>query len=241
MISRIKNAFRINPLSELLRVDLSTNNAINARTDRRWAHPLSEEGMPKDNLKKIRSADARKKYIYNVIEWLDVEESRRYAMQGKSTYCNIYAYDVARCLGAYLPRVWWNEESILTIQNGLKVPVVYAKTIFEMNCNSLADWFLSYGACFGWKRVYDLTKMQSLANKGTIGIIVAQRNVLSEAGHITVVLPETATFLAQRSGKEVICPVQSQAGMKNLRWFTGDTWWQDEAKFGKYSFWILNM
>jgi hypothetical protein len=187
------------PMSGLLRVDLSTNNAINTRNDLHWAFPLHEENMPAVNLKKIAGADTRKEYIYKVIEWLDVEKSRRYAIQGKSTYCNIYAYDVVTCLGAYLPRVWWNEASILKIKEGIRVPVEYAKTVFEMNCNALAEWFLSYGPCFGWKQVFDVTNMQSLVNKGTIGIIVAQRNVLTESGHITVVLPERAAVSAQHS------------------------------------------
>lgn len=241
MISKFIKMFRANESSELIRVDLPLGNAINGRNDLNWAYPLNEKSMPRVDLKNIKTADTRKLNIYNVIEWLDVEKSRRYSMQGKSTYCNIYAYDVVRCLGAYMPRVWWNEESILKIKKGITVPVKYAETIFEMNCNYLAEWFLSYGYCFGWKRIHELTRMQSLANKGTIGIIVAQRNILSESGHITVVLPETTTFLAQRSGKEIICPVQSQAGMKNIRCFTGDAWWQDSGKFGKYSFWIWDL
>ena len=227
--------------SELLRADLSLHNYINTRNDLHWAFPLNEKGMPKVDLKNIKSVNARKESIYNVIEWLDVEKSQRYSMKGKSTYCNIYAYDVVGCLGAYIPRVWWNEESILKIKNGIAVPVIYAKTVFEMNCNSLAEWFLSYSPCFGWKRVTDITEMQSFANNGTIGIIVAQRHVLSESGHITVVLPETATILAQRAGEEVICPVQSQAGMKNVRCFSGDAWWQDAEKFSKYSLWIWDL
>jgi hypothetical protein len=228
-------------LAELLQVDLPVNNTINTRNDLNWAYPLNEEGMPTVNLKKIASANSRKEYIYNVIDWLDVEKSRRYAIQGKSTYCNIYAYDVVRCLGAYMPRIWWNEESILKIRNGIKVPVEYAKTVFELNCNLLAEWFLSYGPCFGWKQVSDLTKMQSLANNGTIGIIVAQRKVLTESGHITVVLPETAAVLAESSGQEIICPVQSQAGMQNKRCFTGDAWWQNAGKFSKHSIWIWDL
>ncbi len=231
----------IHQLPDLLRVDLSINNSINTRNDLHWAYPLHEEKMPKVNLKKIASADVRKEYIHHIVEWLDVENSRRYAIQGKTTYCNIYAYDVVSCLGAYIPRVWWNEESVRKIKKGIRVPVVYAKTVFEMNCNALAEWFLSYGSCFGWKQVFDLAEMQSLANEGSIGIIVAQRNELSEPGHITVVLPETAAVKAQTCEKEIICPVQSQAGMKNLRFFNGDAWWQDAARFGKYSFWVWDL
>src|SRR4030095_15399663 len=133
--------------------------------------------MPTVNLKNSTSACDRKNSIYDVITWLDVEKSLRYAVQGKSTYCNIYAYDVVKCLGGYIPRVWWYEDSIRKIQQGIRVPVEYANTVFEMSCNSLADWFLSYGPYFGWKRVLDLTEMQLNANNGTIGIIVAKRHV----------------------------------------------------------------
>ncbi|HEY8898258.1 MAG TPA: hypothetical protein VIM79_25700 [Niastella sp.] len=241
MISWIKKVMDLNQPPQSLQVDLSLGKKNNTRNDCNWAYPLQEEGMPKVDLKKIGSAITRKENIYNVIAWLNVEESRRYSMQGKSTYCNIYAYDVVRCVGAYMPRVWWNEASILKIKRGLRVPVKYAKTVLEMNCNSLAEWFLSFGSGFGWKQMPNVTEMQAFANKGTIGIIVAQRHVLSEPGHITVVLPETETIVAQRARNEIICPVQSQAGMKNIQCFTGYAWWQDAGKFGKYSFWIWDL
>jgi hypothetical protein len=37
---------------------------------------------------------------YAVVETLNVEDSGRYAPGGGSTYCNIYAHDVAHALGA---------------------------------------------------------------------------------------------------------------------------------------------
>lgn len=225
--------------AKALEVNLVPGNYQNSRRDVYRAFALNELQMPQYNLPAIKCGENRKKIIHKVIEWLNVEESPRFLANGNRTYCNIYAYDVTWCLGAYLPRVWWNNEAVSKIKKKQIVTAKYGVTVFEMNCNALANWFQQYGTNFGWKRIFDLTKMQELVNKGTIGIIVGQRTIQSEAGHITVVVPETELLQAHRVDQKVVSALQSQAGACNKKYFTGDTWWNNTDKFRKFSFWVL--
>lgn len=46
----------------------------------------------------------------------------------------------------------------------MEVPVIYGKTVHEMNANMLLGWFEDYGEPFGWKRVFDLDVQQAASN-----------------------------------------------------------------------------
>jgi hypothetical protein len=194
--------------------------------------------MPACDLSKIKNREHRKIKIFEVIEWLDVENSRRYKPQNGITYCNIYAYDVAYLLGAYIPRLWWHEETLQKILKGNKLRAIYGETVFEQNCNSLTAWFSRYGSCFGWIRVFDVTKLQTAANKGTIGVIVAKHRNIGEPGHIVMVIPETMHMKARWENKRVISPLQSQAGFRNSKYNSGNNWWENADQFISKSFWV---
>jgi hypothetical protein len=193
---------------------------------------------PKVHLAGIDTRSGRVEAIHKAIKWLNVERRLRYSPAAGKTYCNIYAYDLAYLLGAYIPRVWWRPEALNKILRGERVDVVYAETVTELNSNALADWLLQYGTLFSWKRFSDLTEMQKTVNEGRLGFIVAQPKEENRLGHITAVVPETGSLIANRNKTVVISPLQSQAGAQNTRYFCDTTWWVDVGKFRSFYFWV---
>lgn len=209
-----------------------------ARNNLHRTTPVIGLWRPKVRLAGIATRADRIQAIHKAIRWLDVERRLRYAPSGGKTYCNIYAYDLAYLLGAYIPRVWWRPEVIEKILRGEKVDAVYAKTVTELNSNALADWLVHYGALFSWTRFTDLTGMQKTVNEGRIGFIVAQAKEVNRRGHITAVAPETGSLKANWLESVVISPLQSQSGARNTRYFSDTAWWSDPVKFKSYSFWV---
>jgi hypothetical protein len=203
-----------------------------------WAYHLNEPGLLKVALDQVQGETEKCASIHNVVEYLDVEHSARYAPKLPSTYCNIYAYDVAYCLGAYLPRVWWTAEAIVQLQQGKILVPKYDQNITEYTANRICNWFDQYGVSFGWQRLFDLTALQNEVNKGRLGIIVAQRINMSNPGHIVAVVPENDQHKAKWNGSMVISPLQSQAGARNKKYFSGLNWWEDSGKFKKFGFWV---
>jgi len=211
-----------------------SRNQVNGR-----AYPLNEPGLLKVALDQIQGVTEKCAAIHNLLDYLDVEHSARYAPGGGSTFCNIYAYDVAYCLGAYLPRVWWTAGAIVQLQQGQSLVPKYDQNITEYTANQICNWFDQYGVSFGWQRLFDLTALQNEVNKGKLGIIVGQRINMSNPGHIVAVVPENDQHMAKRNNTSVLSPLQSQAGAKNKKYFTGLNWWEDSSRFKKFSCWIF--
>lgn len=197
-------------------VHLSKEGVTRAQTKTR-AFPLSEKDMP--------AFDGSTKSIHEIIKWLDVEKSPRYKRTPSSTYCNIYAFDFAYLMGAYLPRVWWSEKAIANQNFSIK----YAATVFELNANSLWDWFPHYGSQFGWKQLANTTEAQQHANDGECVIMVAANKNRQRSGHIVVVVPETEKRKGVGGQGIVIYPLQSQAGAINKQYFA-QKWWNGMEK-----------
>ncbi len=206
------------------------------------AYHLNEPGMVQTDITQTADSDLRIKNIHQVVDWIDVEHSARYAPTSTNTYCNIYAYDLSFGTGVYIPRVWWNEKAFKVIEAGGTPDIIYEKTVTELNANALADWFENYGNLFGWTRVFDTDTLQAKVNTGTLGIIVAQRINLNRSGHIVGILPELPDHKATRdSGNKVISPLQSQAGAVNKKYFTGNNWWVNPNKFRKFGMWVREL
>jgi hypothetical protein len=217
---------------------LMTRKAV-TRNGKDWAYPLSEPGFSRIDLNSLPAVGDKIQAIYSVLDFLNVEKSARYAPNSKSTYCNIYAYDITYCLNRYVPRVWWYQRSLDAIAAGANVKPAYGKTVFELNANAITDWFEDFGAVFRWKRLWNLEDLQGEVNMGKIGIIVAQRINLNSPGHIVAVIPENTDHKANRSATgEITAPLQSQAGATNRRIFSGARWWDNPKKFGKFGFWV---
>ncbi|MBP8923356.1 MAG: glycoside hydrolase family 19 protein, partial [Thauera sp.] len=111
-------------------------------------------------------------------------------------------------------------------------------TVRELNANALHDWLEDFGPAFGWRREVELTALQAAANVGEVCVIVARRVDLNRPGHITAVVPETGDAKAVRNAQdEVVRPLESQAGTRNvLRAPAANAWWQNR-RFQSFAFW----
>jgi hypothetical protein len=225
--------------------NLSPGNKIVGLNDTTRIYPLNipqAETFKNNGLNRVTDAEQRRQRIKDVINFLNVENSQRYAPNSTSTYCNIYAYDISYCLGTYLPRVWWTSDAIVEMQNGTQVPVQYDKTVTEFTANRIADWFEKFGSLFGWQRLFDLTAFQNEVNNGQLGILVAQRVNMNNPGHIVAVVPETEAFKAKRNNAGTVAvPLQSQAGRINKKYTAGNLWWEDKTRFKKFGFWLWKL
>ena len=185
--------------------------------------------------------EALRTEIDEIIDYLNVQRTShiRYQPGGRSTFCNIYAHDFCTLAGVYLPRVWWTGDAIERLARGETVEPKLGATIDEQRANGLFRWLRAFGPRFGWRQTGTLTKLQTEANIGAVGLIVACRTEDGQPGHITIVIPETGDDKAKRdSAGEVIAPLQSQAGRTNFRRGTGSpNWWKKET-FADSAFWI---
>ena len=133
--------------------------------------------------------DNRSAYHYfKVIEQFEVESSPRYE-PGTKTYCNIFAWDVTRAMGAEIPH--WviigdkSGASAVDIDGKFKVE---AKKREELKVNQTVSWLKNHGKTNGWRRV-DARMAQQMANDGHPTIAVWENPDPESSGHITVVRP----------------------------------------------------
>ena len=210
---------------------------ITRRRDGGRAYPLGEAGRP---VRAGGDAASLAASVSAIVDYLAVANPAhlRYKPAGSTTYCNIYATDLAYLCGVYLPRVWWTDRALLQLREGAQVAVEYGRTVRELNANSLYDWLEDHGPAFGWKREVELTALQAAANAGQVCVIVARRVDLNRPGHITVVVPETGDAKAVRNAQdEVVRPLESQAGTRNvLRGAAAGAWWLN-SRFQAHAFW----
>jgi len=201
------------------------------------AYPLGEADRPaRSGPEGARGAAG----LARIVDYLDVAKADhlRYQPRAGMTFCNIYATDYAHLAGAYLPRVWWTDSALRRLALGEPVEVTYGQTVRELNANSLYDWLDEHGAEFGWARELDLTLLQAAANAGEVCVIVAKRRDLNSSGHITAVVPEQEGTEARHAADgEVLRPLESQAGTRNVtRGVSASAWWAAE-RFQSFAFW----
>ena len=157
---------------------------------------------PVDTCKEIMTAIGYKEKFEAVRTFLNVEKSPCFKPQLGSTYCNIYAYQFAYLMNAYIPRVFW----INPAPNKTDV-VEYGKTVGELNANALFDWFVNYGREFGWV----VGTPDDAKERLTIAIVKGR------IGHIAVFNPD--------------CKTTTEAGAKlykvNTKWKS----WFDSKKY----------
>lgn len=154
----------------------------------------------------------------SIVDELDASNSARYDPKSDATYCNVFAHDFAFLMGAFVPRVWWNNATLEAAEKGEPFPEpVYGTNTHELNANALYHWFLDWGHRYGWASVggtdaAGLTEGQRAANEGRVVVIVGDTNS-GYSGHITAVVPETEEEAASRDEDGMVQqPVQSQAG-----------------------------
>jgi hypothetical protein len=217
-------------------VHLPTAGLTVTRQNAKRPFPLTE--VPPVKRHQDDTPDQKVSALRQLIQWFRVESSSRYLPTGGSTFCNIYAYDYCYMADAYLPRVWWTQQSILKLQAGQTVPVKYSETVGELTANGLNDWFKDWGPHFGWRRTVDLTEMQDATNQGKVCITVGKAKPTAHHGHghIVAVVPETEPYRAVRQNGKIIKTVQSQAGSHNHDYVV-QRWW-DDGTYADFSHWI---
>lgn len=191
-------------------------------------HPISDSSIP---YRDMTSAETKRESIHRIIEKLDVTKSIRYQRTVEDTYCNVYSYDYCHFSNVYLPTVWWNDESLEKKLNGETVEPIFDETVVPIYSSAIHDWFLKWGASFGWKRMTNLDEIQHKVNsEGGVGIICAKRKIVGLSGHIVPIVPETNLKKAYRENGVVIYPLQSQAGKLNYNYFSKarKDWWNHE-------------
>jgi len=203
-------------------VNLLPNSKSRRNNHDGFPFPLSEPDMPR--MGSTTDAISRINIMHQVVNYLAVDTSERYK-RDEHTYCNIYAFDYTYLCGAFLPRVWWTDKSLIELKEGINLSPKYETTVDEMSANGLFDWLERWGENFGWTRTYDLDELQTKINEGEVGVISGHNLNSRNSGHICCVIPEKDNLVATRVGGKVTCPLLSQAGAKNLRYYNNNRWW----------------
>jgi len=188
-------------------------------------NPISDSSIP---YRDLTDSTTKRESIRQLIDKLDVNKSLRYQRTIEDTYCNVYSYDYCYFSKVYLPTIWWTDESLEKILDGQEVDPIFNKTVVPFYSSAIHDWFLKWGASFGWKRMMNLDEIQNKVNiEGGVGIICAKRKTVGLSGHIAPIVPETNVKKAYRENGVVIYPLQSQAGKLNYNYFSKarKDWW----------------
>jgi hypothetical protein len=191
-------------------------------------HPLSDEDIPYRDLTNL---ETKKESLSQLIDKLNVTKNTRYQRTIEDTYCNVYSFDYCYFAKVYLPTIWWTEEALQRVLNGEEVEPVFEETVDNIYSSAIHDWFLTWGASFGWKKMTDLDEIQHKVNtEGGVGIICAKRKRVGLSGHIVPIVPETKAKKAYRENGVVKYPLQSQAGKINYNYFAKarKDWWNHE-------------
>ena len=198
-------------------------------------NPICDSSIPfRDSTNPL----TKKESISQLIDKLNVAKSIRYQRTIEDTYCNVYAYDYCYFSKVYLPTIWWTDDALQKILEGEKIKAIFGETVDHIYSSAIHDWFLKWGASFGWKRMFAIDEIQNKVNTfGGVGIICAKRKEKGLSGHIVPIVPETDLNKAYRKNGIVIYPLQSQAGEFNYNYFSEvrKDWWNDEL----YSSYVL--
>lgn len=112
----------------------------------------------------------RTRALYDaVIDQFDVARNPRYARRGGDTWCNIFAWDVTRAMGAEVPH-WASGR--------------------ELDANSMHRWLAREGAARGWRRV-TAQEAQTWANLGRPAVATWYNP--QGTGHVAIVRPGALT------------------------------------------------
>lgn len=223
------------PNNKIIKADLLPNPESRLDSMEMKETPLYDSSIPYRDLTDVAS---KKESIARLIDKLDVEKNIRYQRTVEDTYCNVYSYDYCYFSKVYLPTVWWTDEALENILNGQDVEAVFEQTVDRIYSSAIHNWFLQWGASFGWERMFSVDEIQEKVNaNGGIGMICAKRREKGLSGHIVPVVPETDLHKAYRENDVVVYPLQSQAGKLNYNYFSEvrKDWWNDEL-YSSYVF-----
>jgi len=165
-------------------------------------HPApGTTSMPQENYNHPPLTNApgqRDPAIYSqLINQFAVGNNQRYLPNNGNTYCNIFAWDVSRAMGAEIPH--WIDSA-----GNIKAP--HEPNASEITINGGVNWMRSFGVTkFGF-RSCTAQEAQDAANQGKLAVVM-WKNTGSGHGHVAVVRPGTLTA----AGPEI-----AQAGRHNF-------------------------
>lgn len=223
------------PNSKIKKADLLPDPESRLDSMEMKEKPIGDSSIP---FRDLTDTASKKESIHRLIDKLDVAVNVRYQKTIEDTYCNVYSYDYCYFCKVYLPTVWWTNEALEKIVQGQEVEAIFEETVDRIYSSAIHDWFLEWGASFGWERMYTVDEIQNKVNaNGGIGIICAKRKIKGLSGHIVPVVPETDLHKAYRENGVVVYPLQSQAGKLNYNYFSEvrKDWWNDEL-YSSYVF-----
>ena len=223
------------PNSKIIKANLLPDSESRLDSMEMKEKPIGDPTIP---FRDLTDTASKKESIGRLIDKLDVAVSARYQKTVEDTYCNVYSYDYCYFCKAYLPTVWWTDESLEKILQGQEVEVIFEQTVDRIYSSAIHDWFLQWGTSFGWERMFTADEIQNKVNaNGGIGIICAKRKIKGLSGHIVPVIPETDLNKAYRENGIVVYPLQSQAGKLNYNYFSDvrKDWWNDDL-YSSYVF-----
>lgn len=156
----------------------------------------------------VNHAGNRSVDVYNqVIDQFNVETHGRYRKRDGNTYCNIFAWDVTRAMGAEIPHWLTYDNEMYHMDNNIsyKANTAFAR---ELNANSVYRYMENHCADIGYQEVTPL-EGQSLANEGKPVVVVWENK--GGIGHVAVVRPDMTGQVDQASEIRI-----AQAGGKNF-------------------------
>lgn len=157
--------------------------------------------MPQENYNHPPLTNApgqRDPAIYSqLINQFAVGNNPRYLPNNGNTYCNIFAWDVSRAMGAEIPH--W-------IDSAGNIMAPHAPNASEITINGGVNWMRNHGVTqFGFRSCTP-QQAQDAANQGKLAVVM-WKNTGSGHGHVAVVRPGTLTS----GGPEI-----AQAGRHNF-------------------------
>lgn len=221
--------------NQILKADLLPDSESRLDSMDMKERPILDSSIP---FRDLTDSASKRESIGRIIEKLDVVSNIRYQRTVEDTYCNVYSYDYCHFCKVYLPTVWWTDEALEKVLVGQEIEAVFEQTVDRIYSSAIHDWFLEWGANFGWERMFTAEEIQNKVNvNGGVGIICAKRKEKGLSGHIVPVVPETDLHQAYRENGVVVYPLQSQAGKDNYNYFSEvrKDWWNDEL-YSSYVF-----
>ncbi|MBN2360300.1 MAG: hypothetical protein JXR83_12680, partial [Deltaproteobacteria bacterium] len=137
--------------------------------------------IPLDAPLQNREGDRSASNYAQVINQFAVGNNPRYTPREGNTYCNIFAWDVTRAMGAEIPH--W-------VKNDGSPAAVGEAGAYELDANGVNRWLNNHGEANGWRQV-SAEEAQRLANEGHP--CVASWYHSGGIGHISVVRPGELT------------------------------------------------
>jgi hypothetical protein len=177
---------------------------VSARVDTSWINP--QRWIPLSAPLQSRAGSRGPNVYYSIAQQFRVTEMPRYVAQPPQTWCNIYAWDVTKAMGAEIPH-WYDKVS------GVPMPVGKGS---EMRANDMVTW-LDQGNG-GWRQVPgDTAKARAAVGYPTV-VIWANP---SGPGHVAMLLPDGS--IAQAGATNLWrASITSGFGYRAVKFFTHD-------------------